>query len=610
MIKFIQDLIAAIMAKLRRIWSSMVFRISMTIFILISILGWGFTEVTVHFVRTVRNINICETTVSLVSHHIEGELERVESVMKTAALNSISNNLLTPANSGKLCENVRKTSLLDTVYVSTPKDESPSVAACIADVYKTGKNKWSEPHYQPVPRGNVRYPVVTFVTPLRDSKGNIYAVLCGDMRFEWLRKLARTDSQTEKTSVIVSSAEGLYLCHPDSTQIMTTVISDVITEEERGANSFFVQEYHKYHDPHTSMSHHMEGTGWDINVGIPFSDKSVMGPIMQTAITILLFLLFAIITVTIIFILRWQLRPLRKISDAADAVSKGDFEAELPVIKSYTDIKHLRDSFEVMQVNLKKYIEDLRRTTEKEASMERDLQIAAKIQQDMVPKELPDLSDRDDLDVFGMLKSAREVGGDLFDCFIKDEQLIFCLGDVSGKGVPAALLMTVIAHLFRNIGLHTNDPSEIASAINQEVSRNNESNMFCTLFIGVLDLPTGTLHFCNAGHNPPVSVVNGKAEFMPTEFYIPVGLYDDFEYHTEKRQMQPHEILILYSDGVTEAENPEKELYGDDRTIETITKASDLNMKDLAEALTQDIKSFVKDAHQSDDMTLFCLRYK
>lgn len=587
----------------------MVFRISLIMFLLLLVLGGGFTKMTMYFLRTISNINSCETMMSLVSNHIDGELERIESVMKTAALNS-ANTKLTPNNSRTICENIRKTCNVDTAYVAVLSDDSPSVANCLVNVRKTGKDQWSEPHYQPVAHGIVKLPVVTFVTPLRDAEGNIYAVLCGDMRFNWLRELARNESRTEKTSITVESAEGLYLCHPDSSEIMKHFIPEEITEEERGANMFLVKEYQKYHDPRTSMNRVMERTGWKLTVSIPFSDKSGMGTFIHTTLIVLFVLLFAIIVFVIIMILRWQLRPLRMIADAADAVSKGDFDAELPTVHGKTDIRHLRDSFERMQTDLKKYIEDLRTTTEKEASMQRDLQIAANIQRDMIPQDMSDISGRDDLDIFGILKSAREVGGDLFDCFIRDEKLLFCLGDVSGKGVPASLLMTVIGHLFRNIGQHTYDPKSIVEAINIEVARNNEQNMFCTLFVGVLDLPTGMLSYCNAGHNPPVYVHDGKVEFMQTVVNIPVGAFDEFDYIREEKQLSHGDVLFLYSDGVTEAENPQKDLFGDDRTLEAVARASQLDMKAMSESVRSDIKSFVKDAEQSDDLTILCLRYE
>lgn len=597
------------MKKFRKPWNSMSIRISMILFVVLLVIGWCFTKGIMGFLRMVTNHDRCDMMISMVTNHISGEIGRVESVMEAGAL-SASTKRLTAKESKKVCERIRRMCDIDTVYIAFANHNgAPAVDTCLTVALDSAQSMWTEPHYQPANDTEARPPVVTYITPIRDEKGKIYAVLCGDMRFDWLRKLAHSEARTDLSLMKVSSAQGLYLCHPDSTQVMTRVIPDTITEEWRGKNNIFVQAYEQQKQPATQMSKHISGIDWDIECSIPFHDKSGMNRFVHAAVIGLLIIMFAFVVLAIIICVRWQLRPLHDLALAAEEVSKGNFSFELPKLKNNTEIKEFRDSFERMQIELEHYIEDLRRTTEHEASMERDIRIAATIQNNMIPKDLEELSDRDDIDICGMSKPAREVGGDLYNCVLNDGKLLFCLGDVSGKGIPAALFMSVVIHLFRNVALHTSDPVEIAGALNSEVAHNNEDNMFCTLFVGVLDLSTGVLNFCNAGHNPPLFIQGDKVDYLPTEPDMPLGVFDDTEYHLETVTLNKLDALFLYTDGVNEAENVRKELFGEERTLETVAAHATSHVTEIVNAVKHDVTEFAKGAEQSDDLTMLCLRY-
>lgn len=251
------------------------------------------------------------------------------------------------------------------------------------------------------------------------------------------------------------------------------------------------------------------------------------------------------------------------------------------------------------------------------AGMESELKIASGIQMGMIPKLYPAFPDRDDLDVCGFLKPAKDVGGDLYDYFIRDEKLFFCVGDVSGKGVPASLFMTVIRSLFRNNSLHVNDPAEIVSSLNTALSEGNVHNMFCTLFTGVLDLRTGHLDYCNAGHNAPIvrRIKDGKPNVYYTkpQINLAVGVFEGFPYVKEETQLMPGEAIFMYTDGVTEAENIHKKLFGEEATLKTLAEARAHNMKsakDFIEYVHQALVKYARGAEQSDDITMLVVEYK
>lgn len=233
-----------------------------------------------------------------------------------------------------------------------------------------------------------------------------------------------------------------------------------------------------------------------------------------------------------------------------------------------------------------------------------ELHIAQQIQQSMLPKVFPPFPERNDIDIYGMLLPAREVGGDLFDFFIRDEKLFFCIGDVSGKGVPSAMVMAQVLSLFRSLMSKGNNPAHIMVSLNEVFCHHNESNMFITFFVGVLDLPTGRLRYCNAGHDRPIIVGQDSLDVNP---HLPLGVFDDVKYETQETQLEDGTTLFLYTDGLTEAMNKQHEMFRLKRVMETLVEKESCQM--LVEHMQETVKTFVQGAEQSDDMTMLAIRY-
>ena len=245
--------------------------------------------------------------------------------------------------------------------------------------------------------------------------------------------------------------------------------------------------------------------------------------------------------------------------------------------------------------------------------MTRDLEIARNIQMAMLPKTFPPYPDRRDLAIYGVVLPAKEVGGDLYDFYERDGKLFLCIGDVSGKGVPAALVMAMIRSLFRSLAAHEHDAAAIATQINDTMSESNELNMFVTLFLAVMDLKTGELNYCNAGHNAPVL----NNEFLPTIPNLPIGILSGFAYTPQTTTLQRGDTLFLYTDGLTEAENEDKDLFGEERMIGTL-RASLAERTDPAdstvaqrgiETMLNTVHAFVGKAEQSDDLTMLAVKW-
>ena len=303
-----------------------------------------------------------------------------------------------------------------------------------------------------------------------------------------------------------------------------------------------------------------------------------------------------------------ELKPLRRLATEAKTIASGQFDAKLPELRRIDEIGQLSHSFADMQQSLVKYIEELKKTTAQKASIESDLRIASGIQMAMLPKGYPPYPERDDIDIYGQLVSAKEVGGDLFDFFMRDEKLFFCIGDVSGKGVPASLVMAVTRTLFRSVAAHEALPDRIVTDMNETMAANNESDMFVTLFVGVLDMLSGRMRYCNAGHDAPILVGSG-AGLLACDSNIPVGVMQDWKYTPQETTIDPGTTIFLYTDGLTEAENKDHAQFQEKRILDVIRQTPHAP-KQIIEAMTQAVHQFVGDADQSDDLTMLALQYK
>lgn len=353
----------------------------------------------------------------------------------------------------------------------------------------------------------------------------------------------------------------------------------------------------------------LEGTSWKNAIVVP--RHTVMMPVLITRL-----ILLAIIAIGLLVIYRKSYRtirhataPLRLLTRSVNEVAKGNFKTPLPEIWRNNEIRQLRDSFANMQQSIIQYIEQLQETTAKQAYIERDLETAKAIQMSMIPTVFPK---RDDADIYGSIKPAMLVGGDFYDFFIKNNKVFFCIGDVSGKGIPAALFMTVYINLFRAFASEENKPEIIVSRMNKNLCRNNPEYMFVTCFVGILDLTSGLLQYCNAGHTYPY-LINNKVEVLPINHHPAVGAFDDIEYKMQEVVIAPQTTILLYTDGLNEATNADDKQYGEDRILDELNHAvqdGQTSSKDVIDRMNQAVQTFVGDANQSDDLTMLCVRLK
>ena len=244
----------------------------------------------------------------------------------------------------------------------------------------------------------------------------------------------------------------------------------------------------------------------------------------------------------------------------------------------------------------------------KSERMETELRVAHDIQMGMVPQEFPAFPDHPELDIYASITPAKEVGGDLYDYAIHGNHLYFCLGDVSGKGVPASLFMTTAVNLFRVASHQQLAPAAIAMQMNETLNENNASCMFVTLFIGRADLLTGRVELCNCGHNPPVIISGGTPHFLELQSNCPLGIMSDIKFQCKSFDNIMGQPFFLYSDGLNEAENPLQEQFGDEHILRLLAAHPFVSCQDTIELMKSEVVRHTNGAEQSDDLTMLCLK--
>ena len=259
------------------------------------------------------------------------------------------------------------------------------------------------------------------------------------------------------------------------------------------------------------------------------------------------------------------------------------------------------------------YIKTMQQEHTQLESIKGDLAVAREIQQAILPRIFPPFPESaHQLDIAASMNAAKDVGGDFYDFFrIDDDHIGFVIADVSGKGVPAAIFMAVSRTLIRATGIRGVKPSECITYSNNLLAKESVNSMFVTVFYGIYNIQTGEITYTNAGHNPPYLLkANGSLQMLPMTKDIVAGAIDDYQYSEDKIQMEHGDILLLYTDGVTEATNTDFNEYGDERLKALLKKQAQEECQQIINAVKADVKAFVGEAEQSDDITLLALRRK
>ena len=476
---------------------------------------------------------------------------------------------------------------------------------------------WTEPYMDLDAPTNTYEMVTSYCQAIKNKQGEFIGVINTSLSLNWLSHTISAVKPYPNSYSIMIGRGGTYFVHPDTTKITRhtiftqtmetpdtamTALGHAMQRGEEGMKRMTIddKDCYVFYKP-------LGKTGCSMAIVCPESDifggfdrlrHTVMG-IVFVGLLLMLYFFIKIIT--------RELSPLHRLAKEAETIASGQFDTKLPDFQRNDEIGQLSHSFGNMQQSLVRYIDELKETTAQKASIESELNVASSIQMSMLPSVFPD---REGLDMYASMTPAKEVGGDLYGYLLKDEKLYFCVGDVSGKGVPASLFMAQVTRLFRTLANQMIQPADICTQMNEALSgEENQTCMFVTLFIGLVDLKTGHLSFCNAGHNPPV-IGGGEhhGEFLQMLPNFPIGVMPGLEFEGEEIDSIKGRPLFIYTDGLNEAENREHGQFGDDHLIDILRNTHFDTARQVVETLAAKVEEHRDGADPNDDLTMMCLR--
>ena len=482
---------------------------------------------------------------------------------------------------------------------------------------------WTEPYFD---RGGGNVFMTTYSTPFyyNDSLGGGFrGVATADLSLGWLENMMNFIKVYETGYVFLVTEKGTVITHPVKEFQMQNIEN---LAREKGSEEWIniVNELETSREGYLPFHSLVDGrpcwlyfstlpqTKWRMAVVFP-EEELFAGLKNLFLFTIFMGVIGIILLSFIVIVYSAQIiKPLKKLTQTAEVIGGGNFDVIIREDRSTREINMLGNAFNRMQTELKEYIHNLEHTTAVKERFESELNIAHDIQQGMIPKIFPPFPDRADVDIYALLVPARQVGGDFYDFFfLDDETLCFAIGDVSDKGVPASLMMSMTITLFRAKADLSAGISDIVNELNRSISKDNTNLMFITFFMGILKLRTGSLQYCNAGHNYPLLLNNnGKLKVLSETHGIPLGIMEEHKYSSSEMQLEKGEKLVLYTDGITEALSISGEFYSEERLNGLVqTSCCKKTTKEVTEIIMNDVAAFVKTDERSDDITLMVLSY-
>jgi len=482
----------------------------------------------------------------------------------------------------------------------------------------SGRPSWSDP-YLDVGGGDVA--MVTYSMPIRDGDA-IRGVVTADLRLRWLdQRVSEVQLGRSGFGVIVSrdrrviAASGgtredadvdrrvLDSLTPENRARLEPIVSRMVS----GGSGFAPVDVDgiRYRLTYRPIGH----AGWSLATLYPEAELLEEVGSLRTVQAVLSLGGLGILALVIVVLSRRLTQPLQALAASVGQIATGDLDAPLPPVRARDEVGVLTGAFHRMRDSLKTYIRDLQETTAAKERLEGELKVARRIQSDMLPRGTAG-GRNEGYELAATLVPARAVGGDLFDHFRHGSRVFFLVGDVSGKGVPAALFMARTKTVFEAVAAREGDPGVILAAANDNLCTENEAGMFVTAICGSLDVETGDLAFSVAGHDPPFLVpAEGAVAPIQVEGGRVLGLIEASEYPVNRLRLEPRDAIVLYTDGISEAQDPAEEFFGARRIGECLTTHRHEEATAITSALLAAVKAFAGAAPQSDDITLMTLRF-
>jgi len=481
---------------------------------------------------------------------------------------------------------------------------------------------WSEPYL--CDRNNTV--VAAYCAPiiLKNSSGlekRVGEVIC-EMSINELNKQVNSLKIGKGGFAFLMSQDGIYITHPVTEWILNRSIYDinekVLREDIKTRNDQVLSDtkpgtliaYPELFDFEKALVYYVpiQQNGWVLVSVLPY--KELFEPLYLPVLQMLFFSVLGILIIylTVTYIINRQIKPLSLVTKQLKRFSNltGPYK-DIPD----NEVTQVAESLNYMKSWYEKYLQTQSDEQKKKLQRQEDMNQASEIQQSFIKSIYPAFPDRTDIDIYSTYQPARGVSGDLFDYFfIDDEHMVLTMGDVSGKGVPAAFFMSVAQTTIKTNALEPK-ANLIVEKVNKELCTSNHHQFFLTLFLGVLNVKTGILEYCNAAHTPGYILnKDGVVTELAQSHGLPLGLYPDKSYSSAKIQLNANDTLVLYTDGVTEMLNENHVQYGNKQLVENLKSLSGQGPKEMVERLEKSFKMYMGHAPQTDDITMLILNYK
>ena len=486
------------------------------------------------------------------------------------------------------------------------------------------KPVWCDPYYD---EGGSNILMVTYSVPIFSSDKRFLGVLTADVSLSWLDDVLKKLNTNSSGYNFLISNQGTFMVHPKKDIVMNESIFSLA----EGTNNPVLREYGKEmiagisgFRPYsksvvTSEKSHLayspvKSVGW--SVGTVIANKELFtGIVILNKLVILVAIVgFFLLLILSIFIAKSITSPITQLEVAAKEFANGNLEYEgLPIPKGENEISSLITEFSKMRYDILDNINTIQVATIAKERMERDLHIASSIQQDLISKHFEEFTKNKPFDLHAELKPAKLIGGDLYEFFwLSDEEVALIIGDVSGKGVPAALFMSVVVTVIRVLWQKGMSPKEAMNLINKELFKNNNTNMFVTLLLGIVNIKNKTFSYSIGGHMAPFIINKDKTvkELVQLKGTL-LGVFEHNKYEENTIPIKDGETIFMYTDGVNECMNTKEEILGHDGLLNVLSQIDfNCNLKESVFNLIKKLYNFAEGAEQSDDITVLCFKLK
>lgn len=482
------------------------------------------------------------------------------------------------------------------------------------------KPYWTEPWVDSQGKGEM---VISYSMPLYD-KGAITGLMRFDIELKYLQELTTNPSNFRIGTSFLVSSTGTLLAHPNLDLVMNQSLFSLAQEYDEpslsclgsamiaGENGFIKIGGKSPFKNSWIYYQNIMSNRWSVGVSIEESvlmEEVNLVLLIQSLTSILIFLLVGIAIYARALNVS---RPLKRLARAADGIGAGDFDAEIPLSDKSQEILTLSQSFSAMQHSLKEYIRNLRITTEEKNQIRGDVIYASEIQTKLVPSNVEHPLGIKELRAYGILEPAGDIGGDLYDYFMIDEDhFCFVIADVLGKGIVAAMAMTMVSTLLLSIAPYYKKSKELLGELNKFLSRNNIESNFVTAFLGVIELSSGKLEYSNCGHLP-LYIRKMDRSFVKYAYThsTALGVFEDLDIDSDIIQLNTGDELVLYTDGITEAMNANEEFLGLKGLEEILKNLPMPDPENTAKSILGQVHDFARGSTHKDDITILVIDYK